>query len=363
MTGVVGTWRYVREGGTDLSGPLVVGLNTIADAAPAQHYFIQRDGSYGYATVSVIDRDITVAGGDVTASGATGVTVTGQQIAEAIYNLEIAVDVDGYEDAVAGTYTGTASALIIRPSDQLRHIGCVRRGWVLADRFDATTFNAARALEATNGMRFDFALTEAINSADLFEKIRHQSMSANVLTSESKYKRYVSPFAGTSLHTFTEAEDLVAPIRVRMTPLAEIFNVVGIRYCPDPWTGDTTAYTEDEDTDSQGTGNPATPGYGMVTRWLQDFDLIRDATAAAWARDAWLDWLKDQRYLIDLQSVPEWIHLEPWDRVAVTSTRMPGDWTAKEFLVQAARRELSRPAGSDEPNTADDRIVLTCREA
>jgi hypothetical protein len=106
----------------------------------------------------------------------------------------------------------------------------------------------------------------------------------------------------------------------------------------------------------------------VVARWILEADLLRDATAAAWARDAWLAYLKDQKYAVELAVKPAWIHLEPFDHVAVTSTRMPGDWTAKEFLILKLRKLLGRkavsPAGGEtaDPAAVDDRILLTCRE-
>jgi YVTN family beta-propeller protein len=359
-TTINGTWRLVRQDQTIL-GTLGTGTTAIADPAPSGIYYVARV-SGGYCTLISMSRDITVAGGAVAFSGVTGVTVTGQQVAEAIYDLDVAADVECYADDDTGSYTGTASSLVIRPSDILRHIAGVRLGWTVADRFGTATFDAARALEGTNGMRMDFAITREIDSAELFERIRHQSMSAQFLDASGRYQRHVHPFAGTSVVTFAEGTNLAAPIRVRITPLDDIYNVVGVRYAPDPWTGVATGYTEATGTASQGTGNPPTPGYNVTRRWLQDFDLIRDATAAAWARDAWLTWLQDQHYLVDLVASPEWIHLEPWDRIAVTSTRMPGDWTAKAFLIQSVRKSLGRPA-DEASSDRDDRILLTCREA
>jgi hypothetical protein len=333
----------------------------VTEASPGTSYQVYLGASCTQVVISLIERDIITAA--TSDAKAPAITISGQTITDALYGLDVAVDVDGYADTVGGTYTGSASALIIRPADQLRHIGVVRCGWALADRFDATTFNAARSAEASAGVRLDFSITEAINSADLFEQIRHQTCSAHALGPDGKYKRYLAPFTGSSVHTFTETRDCVDLIRVGLTPADDLYNVVGINYAPDPWDGEARGYIEDEDATSQGTGNPPTPGYGSVRRWLQTFGMIQDDTCAAWVAAAWLAWLKDQRYMIELTVRPEWIALEPWDCLAVTSARLPGDWTAKAFVVQSVTKQLGRPAsGDDQPNQADDRIILRCRE-
>jgi len=280
--------------------------------------------------------------------------LAGREQTDTIYNLEVAVDVEGFADDGGGTYTGSAGGLIIRPADILRHIGGVLLGWSVADRFDATTFNAARIAEGGAGVRLDFALRDRINSKILFEMIREQSMSAHLLTAEGKYKRWLAPFFGSVLKHFDETDDILAPIAVGLTSLAEVRNIIGIRYQPDPSSADSWAYVEKTDATSQGTGNPPTPGYNVTKRWLAEFGLLRDATAADWVATQWLAWLKDQHYLARLVVRPEWIHLEPWDHVGITSTRMPGDWSNKECIVQSVIKRLGDPLRADE-------IELLCR--
>ena len=282
-------------------------------------------------------------------------TVSGRKSAETIYNLEVAADVEGYADDASGSYTGTPDALILRPADILRHVAATYLGWTVSARFDAATFAAARVAEAAAGIRLDFVLRQPVHSAELFERIRHQSMSAHLLSSEGTYKRWLYPFSRTVIKTFTEADDVIAPIRVGLTPLRELYNVVGIRYAPNAdghWGG----YVEQADTVSQGMGHPPAPGYGTVNRWLQDFDLVRDATTAGVAAARWLAWLKDQVFRVTLQVPIEWIHLEPWDCVAVSSDRMPGGWAAKKYLIQSARKRLGEPEGPDT-------IMLVARKA
>jgi hypothetical protein len=285
-------------------------------------------------------------------------TVIGRSMAHAVYNVDVAVDAEGSRDTDSGTYTGVPNALVIRPADVLRHIAGVRLGWIVSSRFDASTFNAARAAEAAAGMRLDFTLIKAIHSRALFGTIREQTMSAQFIAADGKYRRYLltPPFTATIRHTFTEETDILEPISVGLTPPADLFNVIGIRYRPDPWSSDFWGYLEKSDPTSQGTGNPPASGYAATNRWLRDFDLLRDQGAAMAAATAWLNWLKDIVYRVEIVVPPEWIHLEPWDHIGITSPRMPGDWVNQEFIIQDIRKHLGFP-GTGNP----DRITLIAR--
>src|SRR5574341_78459 len=201
-------------------------------------------------------------------------TVSGRSLAQTEYNIEVAVDVEGWKDDGAGSYTGTPNALIIRPADILRHLAATYLSWIVGDRFDTATFLAARAAEIAAGIRLDFALQDPIHSAELFERIRHQTMSAHFLSAEGKYKRWVYPFSRTTLKAFTELED-VPPIRVGLTPLRELYNVVGIHFAP-TLDGNWAGYVERQSIVSQGLGHPPQPGYNATKRWIAEFDLIRD---------------------------------------------------------------------------------------
>jgi hypothetical protein len=286
-----------------------------------------------------------------TGSQAPTSTVRGRSLAETVYNLEVAADVEGYADNPYGDYTGTPNALIIRPADVLRHFAEVSLGWSISGRFDGPTFTAARTAETAQGIRLDFALTEPIHSRNLFEQVREQTMSAHVLGGDGYYRRYVAPFAGDIRATVSDLEDITSPIKVSVTPLADLFNIIGIRYKPDPHSRDLFAYVEKSDATSQGTGNPPTPGYNTTERWIREFRLIRDAATADRVATHWLNWLKDQFYIIEFPLRVQWVHLEPWDHIGISSDRMPGNWVGREFIVQSVRRWIG------DKNLADEMLV------
>jgi len=371
-------WQVVQSGVYYPSGGSVGYGNTTWDGgnAPPQvwtysgsvgsnTFRIRVDGTNSWIKIESIQRTVTYApsSGSTTATvqNATA-SVTGQAVAEAVYDLEVAVDIEGVADDASGTYTGTPNALVILPSDVLKYVGGGLLGWTLASRFDTPSFAAARAAEATAGLRLDFALAEAMDSAALFEAIRHQTMSAHLLTAEGKYKRFVAPFSGASLKTFTEYADTLGPITVGLTPLADLRNVVAVRYQRDPWDGRYRGYTEASDAASQGTGNPPTPGYNRVALFELDAWCLGDATAAVVSRDAWLSWLKRQRYQVELTTFPEWLHLEPWDRIAITSSRMPGDWAAKEFVIQTVQRRVGAQPTAVGDAPEEDCVALVAVE-
>lgn len=314
---------------------------------------ISIDGTTITVNGTVISIDGTVVSIDGTA---VAVLLSGQEIADTLADLEFSADVEGYQDDAVGTYTGVDNGLIYRPADILRHIGAVLLGWTLADRFEAASFAQARNDEAAAGIRLDFALTREMESLELFETIREQSMSAHLLSADGKYKRFVYPFSASILAALAETEDILAPIRVGLTPLGDIVNTVGIRYQPDPSGSDWWGYLERIDAASKGTGNPPTPGYHVDKRLVRDFWMLRDGPAAGKVADNWLAWLKDQRYVCEFPLRPEWIHLEPWDHLGITSARMPGDWSNKEFIVLDIRKQLG---DAEEADT----IVVTARAA
>ena len=157
------------------------------------------------------------------------------------------------------------------------------------------------------------------------------------------------------MRTFTERNDVVGEkhgghaILAGRTSMRDLWNRVTVLYKRQITGSGYAEYTDAQDATSQTT-------YRTVNYFIVENDFIRNTAAAQAVRDKYLAWHKDQKWRVTLAV---WgvanAHLEPLDKIAITSPRMPGAWTAKEFYIESVAPRLCRP---DQVGLA----TLVCRE-
>ena len=272
---------------------------------------------------------------------------------------QVICDVEGIRDDGAGTYTGTPNALITNPADQLQYLIAVHLGMTLADWVDSASFLQARADFAAAGIRADWGIYDLIDSAELFERLRWSVASRLFLSAEGKFKLILLPPGGSSVKTITESDDVLSPsygghpIKVGRTQLVDLYNLIYLLYQKNVTGSGYRSYVQASSTPSQTT-------YRTVGTLMIENDFVRDETAADAIALKYLNWHKDQKWRATL---PVWglpnIHLEPMDKIAITSPRMPGGWVAEEFYIESIRKTLAQ---SGNPSSVD-KVILVCRGA
>ncbi len=297
-----------------------------------------------------------------TLSGSTAISLGQTQnvvvsAADVVVGERVTADIEGWADDGSGTYTGTPNALIINWVDQVRHLLCHADYLALtaATYIDATTFAAARAASAAAGIRCDWGLYDQIPSEELLERLRWSVAGWMFQGAAGAFKVHQLPLAGNSQKTFTEGADVPdekaggGPIQVGRTSLADLYNQVialGAKRLNGNGYGTTiTTYN-----------TPSQTTYRMTRTLLVENDFIRDTAALTAIAGILLGWHKDQKWRATVYAAAEvCVHLEPCDKVSITSTRMPGGWTAKAFWVERIALEVCRP------NLAD-LVTLVMRE-
>ena len=109
-------------------------------------------------------------------SPATGVALSGNSTADIVVGGNITCDVDGFQDDVYGTYTGTPNSLIQCPSDVIKHFMTSFMGVPLAEI--GTSFSSIRnnlAVAATGGYQFAGVVEHPIEALDFLEDLCSQS--------------------------------------------------------------------------------------------------------------------------------------------------------------------------------------------
>ncbi|MBN1830297.1 MAG: hypothetical protein JW884_14285 [Deltaproteobacteria bacterium] len=168
--------------------------------------------------------------GTVTRSGA--VTLTGNSVADVRVGKLVTVDVDGYRDDDAGTYTGTPYALIERPDHVFKHIWCVLleapSGYI-----DAATFAAAGTFYNTHSYAFSILIDEPVQAEGLLMRLALQCRSRFVVTAYGTVKLVVRQLSQSSGHSISKNEIMCDSISVRRSATTDLINYFNVYYDPD----------------------------------------------------------------------------------------------------------------------------------
>lgn len=103
-------------------------------------------------------------------------SLSGNSLANIIIGDRVACDVEGYQDDVSGTYTGTPNALIERPDHVRKHILIALLGFAVGDLDLAGSWTTTGAQYNSRVYKFAFVVHEvAIETMDLFQKMDQQT--------------------------------------------------------------------------------------------------------------------------------------------------------------------------------------------
>jgi len=253
----------------------------------------------------------------------------------------------GGSTTVGGTWTGSDGWAIYSFALKAGPVRRVPNG----------SFDEARTDFAAAGIRADWGLYAQIDSSELLERLRWSVGSRLFLNQEGKFKLIVLPGTGSIQKIITETDDVLGPgsgghpIKVGRSSHATLLNRIYFRYKREVVTGNYFSLVDVSDAASKA-------AYRTENTLLIENDFVRDATAATAIANKYLAWHKDVKWIatIPVLALPT-LHFELMDKIAITSSRMPGGgWTAKEFWVERIERTLSPPG--QQP----DRCVLVCRE-
>jgi hypothetical protein len=109
-------------------------------------------------------------------SPATGVALTGNSAADMVVFGDVTCDVDGFQDDVYGTYTGTANSIIENPSDVIKHFMTNFMDVPLTEiglSFSSVRTSLAEA--ATGGYKVAGVIGRPIEALEFLEDISSQS--------------------------------------------------------------------------------------------------------------------------------------------------------------------------------------------
>lgn len=234
-------------------------------------------------TIAEISVFIEIEADDAGASGpATGVAITGDTIADTVIGGLIAIDVDGFQDDGAGTYTGTPDALIEQPDHIMKHVLIDRCGKVAAD-IDSTSYAASGAAYDTAGFILGIALLTKPNTRKLMFDIATQSRSIEFWESGTHHLIYI-PATETTDKTLDSRIDIDS-ITIRPANRANIKNKVSATYDKE-WSGKGEA--ESEQAVVKATSAASISKYGMLEAERLSFPYITTEAQA----QAVINWMQ-----------------------------------------------------------------------
>jgi hypothetical protein len=177
----------------------------------------------------------------VDASEATGVeklgtvVLSGNSGADVVIGSQVAADLRGWQDDIAGTYTGTPFGLIEQPADICKHILMDRCG--LSVSVIGASYAAAGTFFAAQNYRLGVAVLERPNARELLNQIAVQSCSLEFWEAGT---HQIVPVSGdiTAVKTLTADRIDQGQTRLQFTPRIDIVNRITGRYDRE-WSGHT----------------------------------------------------------------------------------------------------------------------------
>jgi len=237
------------------------------------------------------------------------VTLVGNSSADVVVGKSVNCDVEGYQDDVSGTYTGTPNALIERPDHLFKHFITTLYGFSLSD-IDTSSFNTAGSSYSsaiTGGYKFAFVIDEKIQPSEFLAKLAFQCRS-NIKYDKGKwYLNYLHDTAPSAVKTISKS-DLAgknAKFTFHKTPIVDIANDLTAKfkknygrlsYDESEWLGTSTA----SDTTSQSK-------YGTKPKEFE-FWAIRSQTMADHVLSFLLQLLKQP--LLKVEFIVFWEHFD-----------------------------------------------------
>jgi hypothetical protein len=278
---------------------------------------IDYDGN-GAPTTCINEVSVTVTyGAGVANSSADGVTVTlsGNTTAETVIGSLVTVDMDGYADDAAGTYTGTASALIEQPNHVFKHIWTELCGGTAGDFDDDTgTFFA------TNSYAFALLINQTVQAETLFMRLALQCRSRFFVSAYGTARMVVRQLSQTSGHSIASSEIKEGSVSVSRMATTDLFNYFNIHFDKDH--SKTGNYADNFAASKLFSDATSISNYGRRTFSGQIslfcFDAVTDATMVAHVGAFLLAFHKIARRIPSFAVFLDNLEIEPADIIDIT---------------------------------------------
>lgn len=117
---------------------------------------------------------VTTSSGATAGQSGGALTATNKALEQALRQLSVTCDVEGYIDDVSGTITGTPSALVEKPGDIDRHLVSVVLGESLT-LFDSASYALAKSFHSGLGYRHTLVISEKTELSQILQESARQS--------------------------------------------------------------------------------------------------------------------------------------------------------------------------------------------
>ena len=259
----------------------------------------------------------------------------------------ITADANGTLDDEFGTLTGVPNFPMVNAAQQFRQMIQYLLGLDPVQVIDEASFDQAEQDLWGAEIYADWAIYEAIDSSVLFSRLASAVAARIWLNQEGKFKLHILPPPGSAVLQLSEPQDVIGPengggpIRAGRTSPNLLYNDIQMRFRRDPLSREYRRTVKAEDAASQA-------AYRTKNTLKIDNDFMWQEISAAAVVAKYLAWHKDPRWRVLLRvfGLPS-LHLELLDKIAITSDRMPGAWTAKPFYVEQIRRSCSQGESID----------------
>lgn len=202
------------------------------------------------------------------------VSISGNSSADTVIGGPVSVDLKGFQDDGAGTYTGAADAIIERPGHILKHMIIDRCG-LTSSQIDSTSYAAADTFYIAGSYRHAVCLTEKPNPRELFAKIAFQARSLEFWEVGVHYLVHM-PDAVVTTKTI-EANRIDDGIKIQLTPRVNIVNTMSARYNKF-WSTKSDIDADRSVVDA--VNSSSVTEFGTLESTAMDFDFIIDEAVA-----------------------------------------------------------------------------------
>lgn len=165
------------------------------------------------------------------ASPAYGVSLTGNSAADIVVGGLVTCDVEGYQDDISGTFTGTSLNLIDNPADVLRHFMQIYMG--LPHSEVDPSFDAARTALSTTvsgGYAFAGVIDGKIDALNLIESLSTQSRLKLMHDGYSARLKFIANDAAPADMTLGSPDIIMSSLAITRTGKEEVVNTLDLHY-------------------------------------------------------------------------------------------------------------------------------------
>ena len=160
------------------------------------------------------------------------VALTGNSSADTVIGHRVYADVDGYQDDGAGTYTGSADALVERPDHVIHHFLRIVLDWPAGD-IDTTSFTTAGTFYGANSYALAFLINQPVTAEEFLMRLCFQTRSRLIVTPAGTARLLVRETSGMAVATVAPAQTKVQALGLSRTPADDLLNRINLRWAKD----------------------------------------------------------------------------------------------------------------------------------